>query len=52
MNENYIKCTLHEDESGMNHNIEINAKWKDSHHFLDMIAACIERWKNAEHEMK
>ena len=47
---NYIKCTLVEDENGENHKIEVEAQWKDSHHFLDMIAAIVEHWKSQKHE--
>ena len=48
-NKNYINCTLIEDENGTNHKIEIDARWKDSHHMLDMISAIIENWKKNEH---
>ena len=48
-NKNYINCTLVEDENGMNHKIEVDARWKDLHHLLDMLAAITENWKKSEH---
>jgi hypothetical protein len=49
MSENYITCKLIEDENGENHKIEVDATWKDSHHFLDMVAAIVEKWRLQDH---
>ena len=47
---NEIICTLEEDENGKNHKIKVQASWKDSHHFLDMINAIVRHWSDTNHE--
>jgi hypothetical protein len=50
--ENFIAIKLeeYEDENGNHqHKIQFDGRWKDSHHFLDMIAEATNHWKSCEH---